>query len=67
MSGGKKTLFMMDFRKFLKVLEEEDALYKVKTEVDPKHELGAICKIHNERPGSSWFNTFNHFKALNYI
>jgi UbiD family decarboxylase len=44
---------MMDLREFLKVLEEEHELQKIKVEVDPKHELGAICKIHNERPNSS--------------
>jgi UbiD family decarboxylase len=43
---------MMDLREFLKVLEEEHELHKVKVEVDPKHELGAICKIHNERANS---------------
>jgi 2,5-furandicarboxylate decarboxylase 1 len=43
---------MMDLREFLKVLEEEHELQKIKLEVDPKHELGAICKIHNERPTS---------------
>ena len=43
---------MMDLREFLKVLEEEHELQKIKLEVDPKHELGAICKIHNERPNS---------------
>src|SRR5512147_41598 len=43
---------MMDLHEFLKVLEEEHELVKIKTEVDPKHELGAICKIHNERPNS---------------
>ncbi len=43
---------MMDLREFLKVLEEEHELTKVKLEVDPKHELGAICKIHNERANS---------------
>jgi UbiD family decarboxylase len=42
----------MDLREFLKVLEEEHELQKIKVEVDPKHELGAICKIHNERPNS---------------
>jgi UbiD family decarboxylase len=41
---------MMDLHEFLKVLEEEHELAKVRVEVDPKHELGAICKIHNERP-----------------
>ncbi|HUC96935.1 MAG TPA: UbiD family decarboxylase [Candidatus Polarisedimenticolaceae bacterium] len=43
---------MMDLREFLKVLEEEHELQKIKVEVDPKHELGAICKIQNERPNS---------------
>jgi UbiD family decarboxylase len=43
---------MMDLREFLKILEEEHELQKIKVEVDPKHELGAICKIHNERPNS---------------
>jgi UbiD family decarboxylase len=43
---------MMDLREFLKVLEEEHELTKVKLEVDPRHELGAICKIHNERASS---------------
>lgn len=43
---------MMDLREFLKVLEEEHELAKIKAEVDAKHELGAICKIHNERPNS---------------
>ena len=41
---------MMDLREFLKVLEEEHELQKIKAEVDRKHELGAICKLHNERP-----------------
>jgi UbiD family decarboxylase len=40
---------MMDLREFLKVLEEKHELQKIKVEVDPNHELGAICKIHNER------------------
>lgn len=43
---------MMDLREFLKVLEEEHELQKIKAEVDRKHELGAICKLHNERPNS---------------
>jgi UbiD family decarboxylase len=43
---------MIDLHEFLKVLEEEHELAKVRVEVDPKHELGAICKIHNERPNS---------------
>jgi 2,5-furandicarboxylate decarboxylase 1 len=34
-------------------LESEGELQKITAEVDPKHELGAICKIHNERPNSS--------------
>jgi UbiD family decarboxylase len=42
----------MDFRQFLRLLESEGELHKVSTEVDPKHELGAICKIFNERPNS---------------
>src|SRR5215208_3932372 len=43
---------MMDLREFLKVLEEEHELQKIKVAVDPKHELGVICKIHNERANS---------------
>ncbi|MGZ8483894.1 MAG: UbiD family decarboxylase [Candidatus Binatia bacterium] len=43
---------MMDLREFLKVLEEEHELQKIKAEVDARHELGAICKIHNERANS---------------
>jgi UbiD family decarboxylase len=43
---------MMDLHEFLKVLEEEHELAKIKVAVDPKHELGAICKIHNERANS---------------
>jgi UbiD family decarboxylase len=43
---------MMDLREFLKVLEEEHELQKIRAEVDRKHELGAICKLHNERPNS---------------
>lgn len=42
----------MDLRNFLEVLEREGELQKVKASVDPKHEIGAICKILNERPGS---------------
>ncbi len=42
----------MDLRQFLTRLEEEGELKRVKTEVDPKHELGAICKILNERANS---------------
>ena len=43
---------MMDLRELLKVLEEEHELQRIRVEVDPKHEIGAICKIHNERPNS---------------
>ncbi|HEY3167020.1 MAG TPA: UbiD family decarboxylase [Candidatus Binatia bacterium] len=43
---------MIDLHEFLKVLEEEHELAKIRVEVDPQHELGAICKIHNERPNS---------------
>ena len=53
---------MMDLREFLKVLEEEHELQKIKVEVDPKHELGAICKIHNERPNSPAL-LFEHVKG----
>ncbi|MET0501599.1 MAG: UbiD family decarboxylase [Candidatus Binatia bacterium] len=49
MNGSEATL---DLRHFLRVLESEGELHKIVTEVDPKHELGAICKIHNERPNS---------------
>ncbi len=42
----------MDLRKFLEVLEREGELQKVKASVNPKHEIGAICKTLNERPGS---------------
>jgi UbiD family decarboxylase len=42
----------MDLRQFLRLLESEGELQKIKVEVDPKHELGAICKIHNERSNS---------------
>ncbi|HEY7320721.1 MAG TPA: UbiD family decarboxylase [Candidatus Binatia bacterium] len=40
----------MDLRQFLGVLESEGELHRISAEVDPKHELGAICKIQNERP-----------------
>jgi UbiD family decarboxylase len=53
---------MMDLREFLKVLEEEHELQKIKVEVDPKHELGAICKLHNERPNSPAL-LFEHVKG----
>jgi UbiD family decarboxylase len=41
-----------DLRQFLRVLESEGELHRVGTEVDAKHELGAICKLHNERPNT---------------
>lgn len=40
----------MDLRQFLGILESKGELHKIGTEVDPKHELGAICKMQNERP-----------------
>jgi UbiD family decarboxylase len=43
---------MIDLRQFLRLLESEGELQKIGAEVDLKHELGAICKIHNERPNS---------------
>ncbi len=43
---------MMDLREFLDELEKAGELHTVGVEVDPKHELGAICKIFNERPNS---------------
>ncbi len=43
---------MMDLKEFLKILEQEGELQRVKAPVDAKHEIGAICKILNERPGS---------------
>jgi UbiD family decarboxylase len=42
----------MDLRNFLELLAREGELQKIKTSVDPKHEIGAVCKILNERPGS---------------
>ena len=42
----------MDLREFLDSLEKEGELHIVAAPVDPKHELGAICKIFNERPNS---------------
>ncbi|HWO41982.1 MAG TPA: UbiD family decarboxylase [Candidatus Eisenbacteria bacterium] len=38
-----------DLRQFLSLLETEGELKRIKAPVDPKHELGAICKIQNER------------------
>ena len=43
---------MMDLREFLDNLEKAGELHTVAAQVDPKHELGAICKIFNERPNS---------------
>jgi UbiD family decarboxylase len=42
----------MDLRNFLELLAREGELQKIKALVDPKHEIGAVCKILNERPGS---------------
>lgn len=42
----------MDLRQFLRLLDSEGELQKINTEVDAKRELGAICKIHNERANS---------------
>src|SRR5258707_11649320 len=44
---------MMDLREFLDNLEKAGELHTVAAQVDPKHELGAICKIQNERSNSS--------------
>ena len=43
---------MMDLRGFLDTLEKEGELHTIAAPVDPKHELGALCKIFNERPNS---------------
>ena len=43
---------MMDLRQFLKHLEAEGELQKITAPVDAKHEIGGVCKILNERPGS---------------
>jgi len=43
---------MMDLKQFLKVLEREGELQRIQAPVDAKHEIGAVCKILNERPGS---------------
>ena len=43
---------MMDLREFLDNLEEAGELHTVAAQVDPKHELGAICKIFNEQPNN---------------
>ena len=42
----------MDLREFLDNLEKAGELHTVAAQVDPNHELGAICKIFNERPNS---------------
>jgi UbiD family decarboxylase len=42
----------MDLRNFLDLLAREGELQRIKTTVDPKHEIGAVCKVLNERPGS---------------
>jgi UbiD family decarboxylase len=42
----------MDLRNFLELLAREGELQRIKASVDPKHEIGAICKVLNERPGS---------------
>ncbi|MGH7832456.1 MAG: UbiD family decarboxylase, partial [Candidatus Binatia bacterium] len=42
----------MDLRSFLELLAREGELQRIRASVDPKHEIGAICKILNERPGS---------------
>src|SRR5688500_19533377 len=43
---------MMDLREFLDSLEKEGELHTIAAQVDPKGELGGICKIFNERPNS---------------
>src|SRR6266508_3889000 len=43
---------MMDLREFLDKLEKEGELHTIAAQVDPKHEIGAICKIFNERPNT---------------
>jgi UbiD family decarboxylase len=39
-------------REFLDLLEECGELRRVAARVDPQHEIGAICKVLNERPDS---------------
>ncbi len=41
-----------DLRQFIARLEEEGELKRVKAEVDRKYEIGALCKILNEKPNS---------------
>ena len=36
----------------MKLLEAEGELQRITTQVDAKHELGAICKVCNEKPNS---------------
>src|ERR1044071_9678290 len=43
---------MMDLREFLDNLERAGELHTVAAPVDPKHELGAIWEIFNERLNS---------------
>ena len=52
MSGVKHSEGPMDLRQFLNVLEAEAELQRITTQVEPEHELGAICKICNEKPNS---------------
>lgn len=40
-----------DLRDFLERLEDEAELRRVEAEVDRKHEIGAICRVLNERKG----------------
>src|SRR3954451_17929941 len=43
---------MMDLHEFLDVLERAGELKQISAPVDAKHEIGAVCKILNERSGS---------------
>lgn len=38
-----------DLRDYLKLLEQQDELARIKKEVDPRYELGAICKTAHQR------------------
>jgi 2,5-furandicarboxylate decarboxylase 1 len=40
-----------DLREFVKFLESEGELVRVRAEVDPKHEIGAICRVLNQKRG----------------
>ncbi|MGH7770318.1 MAG: UbiD family decarboxylase [Candidatus Binatia bacterium] len=42
----------LDLRQFLTHLESAGELQRIKAPVDAKHEIGAVCKILNERAGS---------------